>query len=188
MPEAHKRVKDPQAIRRRLMDEAKKLAIESGISAITVQAVASAAGVTKGGFLHHFPSKQALIDAIFEEVLDQLASEIGARASKDRVAHGAFTRAYIDLAFGGEEPAMDQTWIALSLLMLDDPALRMKWTEWLNDQLSEYGEDQGNVELSIARFAVDRAWLAQHFGVAIPERKSMHEALTKSTFSAGKRG
>ena len=164
------------------MDEAKKLAIESGISAITVQAVASAAGVTKGGFLHHFPSKQALIDAIFEEVLDQLASEIGARASKDRVAHGAFTRAYI------EEPAMDQTWIALSLLMLDDPALRMKWTEWLNDQLSEYGEDQGNVELSIARFAVDGAWLAQHFGVAIPERKSMHEALTKSTFSAGKRG
>ena len=127
-------------------------------------------------------------DAIFEEVLDQLASEIGARASKDRVAHGAFTRAYIDLAFGGEEPAMDQTWIALSLLMLDDPALRMKWTEWLNDQLSEYGEDQGNVELSIARFAVDGAWLAQHFGVAIPERKSMHEALTKSTFSAGKRG
>ncbi|MEP0456590.1 MAG: helix-turn-helix domain-containing protein, partial [Roseibium sp.] len=68
MPEAHKRVKDPQAVRRRLMDEAKKLAIESGISAITVQAVASAAGVTKGGFLHHFPSKQALIDAIFEEV------------------------------------------------------------------------------------------------------------------------
>ena len=55
MPEAHKRVKDPQAVRRRLMDEAKKLAIESGISAITVQAVASAAGVTKGGFLHHFP-------------------------------------------------------------------------------------------------------------------------------------
>ncbi|MEP5147480.1 MAG: helix-turn-helix domain-containing protein, partial [Nitratireductor sp.] len=54
MPEAHKRVKDPQAVRRRLMDEAKKLAIESGISAITVQAVASAAGVTKGGFLHHF--------------------------------------------------------------------------------------------------------------------------------------
>ena len=127
------------------MDEAKKLAIESGISAITVQAVASAAGVTKGGFLHHFPSKQALIDAIFEEVLDQLASEIGARASKDRVAHGAFTRAYIDLAFGGEEPAMDQTWIALSLLMLDDPALRMKWTEWLNDQLSEYGEDQTRI-------------------------------------------
>ena len=78
MPEAHKRVKDPQAVRRRLMDEAKKLAIESGISAITVQAVASAAGVTKGGFLHHFPSKQALIDAIFrsEEHTSELQSHV----------------------------------------------------------------------------------------------------------------
>ena len=51
------------------MDEAKKLAIESGISAITVQAVASAAGVTKGGFLHHFPSKQALGLAVIDEIL-----------------------------------------------------------------------------------------------------------------------
>ena len=39
-----------------------------------------------------------------------------------------------------------------------------------------------------AAIILDGAWLAQHFGVAIPERKSMHEALTKSTFSAGKRG
>ena len=35
MPEAHKRVKDPQAIRRRLMDEAKKLARDHGAQIAT---------------------------------------------------------------------------------------------------------------------------------------------------------
>ncbi|MEM1362914.1 MAG: TetR/AcrR family transcriptional regulator [Pseudomonadota bacterium] len=167
------------------MDAAKRLAVEGGLSAITVHAVASAAGVTKGGFLHHYPSKQALIDAIFEEVLEQLASEIEHRASNDRAARGVFTRAYIDLAFGGDAPATDETWIALSLLMLDDHALRLKWTNWLSDQLALYREDPADIELNIARFAIDGAWLAQYFGVPIPERNKMHEILTKRTLSAG---
>ena len=162
-----------------------RLAVKSGLSAITVQAVSSAAEVTKGGFLHHFPSKQALIDAIFDEVLDILATEIKARASKDAVAYGAFTRAYADLAFGDAKPGMSQTWIALSILMLDDQVLREKWANWLGAQLEIYSEDEADTELGIVRLAVDGAWLAQHVRVPIPERKDMLRVLTERTMPKG---
>lgn len=113
-----------------------------------------------------------MIDTILEEVLEQPASEIEDRASKDSVSHGAFTRTQIDLAFGGEAPPMDQTWIALSLLMLDDPALRVKWAEWLRDQLARYHEDLADAELSVPRFAVDSACLVQYFGGGKASAKS----------------
>ncbi|RYG89090.1 MAG: TetR/AcrR family transcriptional regulator, partial [Alphaproteobacteria bacterium] len=67
---AHKRKKQPELVRRALIDHAARLAVEQGLAAVTVQAVSDAAGVTKGGFMHHFPSKQALVDAVFTELIE----------------------------------------------------------------------------------------------------------------------
>lgn len=72
----HKRKKQPELVRRALLDEAAKLAIKEGLGSVTVQAVANAAGVTKGGFIHHFPSKQALIDTLFQELLDSIDADL----------------------------------------------------------------------------------------------------------------
>ena len=63
MTNAHERKKQPEVVRRNLLDCAAKLAAEQGVAALSVQAVADAAGVTKGGLFHHFPSKQVLLEA-----------------------------------------------------------------------------------------------------------------------------
>ncbi|MDB5381772.1 MAG: TetR family transcriptional regulator [Rhodospirillales bacterium] len=46
--------------RTRLLQAALRLIRESGYSATSVDALCAAAGVTKGAFFHHFPSKEAL--------------------------------------------------------------------------------------------------------------------------------
>ena len=48
------------ATRERLLDAFESLLIEHGARAATLDAVAAAAGVSKGGLLYHFPSKAAL--------------------------------------------------------------------------------------------------------------------------------
>jgi hypothetical protein len=50
MGNAYTRIKQPELVRRALLDHAAKLAVEQGLAAVTVQAVSDAAGVTKGGF------------------------------------------------------------------------------------------------------------------------------------------
>jgi DNA-binding transcriptional regulator YbjK len=60
MANPYHRQKQPEAVRRALLEQAARLAVEQGVAAVTVQAIADAAGVTKGGLTHHFPSKQAL--------------------------------------------------------------------------------------------------------------------------------
>lgn len=50
-----------------LLSSARKLIIDRGFSAMTVEAVCKSAQVTKGSFFHHFNSKEALGEAVLEQ-------------------------------------------------------------------------------------------------------------------------
>lgn len=51
-----------------LLDAAERVALRNGAGQLTMDAVAAEAGVSKGGVLYAFPSKDALIDAMFSRV------------------------------------------------------------------------------------------------------------------------
>ncbi|SXJ10507.1 TetR/AcrR family transcriptional regulator [Klebsiella pneumoniae] len=67
--EAQHRKKDPVRLHRQLLESAAMIAGRDGIAALSLNAVAREAGVSKGGLLHHFPNKQALIFALFARLL-----------------------------------------------------------------------------------------------------------------------
>ncbi|MBP1749785.1 MAG: HTH-type transcriptional regulator RutR [Deltaproteobacteria bacterium] len=49
-----------------IIDAAEAVVIEAGASHMTLEAVAARAGISKGGLLHHFPNKVALLVAMVE--------------------------------------------------------------------------------------------------------------------------
>jgi AcrR family transcriptional regulator len=52
------------ALRDRMLDAAEAVVVRQGIANLTLDAVAAEAGVSKGGLLHHFPSKDKLVEAM----------------------------------------------------------------------------------------------------------------------------
>ena len=107
MPTAHKRKKQPEMVRSKLIECAARIITEQGPNAVTIQAVADAAGVTKGGLLHHFKSKNQLSEAVSRYFIEQLDTELGRLMAEDPTEYGRFTRAYInsiwkDVASGQE--------------------------------------------------------------------------------------
>lgn len=160
MSKAHKREKQPDAVRRSLLDQAARHAAEDGLGAITLQSVADAAHVTKGGLLHHFPSKQALIEAVFADLLGTLDEEIDRLMAADPVSRGAFTRAYIDAFFQVTRDGENSPWAALSISCMTDAKLRMLWSEWLRARLARHAETDDHPQLALARYAADGIWLA----------------------------
>ena len=64
----------PVPTRDRLLDAFEELLVEGGERSATLDAVAAAAAVSKGGLLYHFASKDALVDAMLAR-LDALARE-----------------------------------------------------------------------------------------------------------------
>lgn len=169
----YKRTKQPKAVRKALLDEAIKLIISNGLSAVTVQAVSAAAGVSKGGFLHHFPTKAALIDAVFRDLLDSIDCELDRYMANDDATAGVFTRAYVKVVLETDWTSGDSQLAALSIFMLTEPQLRDAWATWFNARLVQHDATDGDIRFALVRFATDGIWLSALANVKMPDRQQL---------------
>ena len=86
--------KDPHDTRTRILDAAEHLSCENGPAHVSIEAVAARAGVSKGGFLYHFPTKQALLRALVSEHVEGLRRAMAARGGDTPLAQAL---AYLDV-------------------------------------------------------------------------------------------
>src|SRR4051812_6559668 len=59
--------------REKILDAAAELVAEIGAGRLTLDAVAERAGLSKGGLLYNFPSKDALLQAMIQRMIDQVS-------------------------------------------------------------------------------------------------------------------
>jgi len=79
----------PAGARDRILEAADQLVAAQGASNLTLDAVAQAAGLSKGGLLYHFPSKDALLMGMLDrhcEQMDQRCAEVHAGLAEDDFA------------------------------------------------------------------------------------------------------
>lgn len=159
MAEQHRRKKSPELVRKSLLDNAGSQAARQGLASISVNAVAAASGVTKGGLFHHFPTKRALVEAVCGELLNALDARIDSAIEPDETVPGRFTRAYIEAAFADDGQLVVE-WSAIWLSVATDPELKMIWTEWLGARLRQHRSTDSGQAYEVARYAADGVWLS----------------------------
>ncbi|WP_029137129.1 TetR/AcrR family transcriptional regulator [Nakamurella lactea] len=71
--------------RDRILTALRGLLASGGTDAATLENVAAAAGVSKGGLLYHFPSKQELFHGLLEQTKQAVAAELSGLTSRDDV-------------------------------------------------------------------------------------------------------
>lgn len=157
---SNERKKQPDLVRKNLIECAARFAAEQGFSAVSVQAVASAAGVTKGGLFHHFASKQVLLEAVLDTLLQALDTDIDLLISRDRDDYGCFTRAYVNAFFADRGRETYAQWSAISVALISEPSLRQRWDSWIGGRLARHKKTDGDIGLELVRLAVDGVWLA----------------------------
>ena len=65
-----------------------------GLTSLTLDAVAAEAGLSKGGLLYHFPSKVALIEALFQHHIDRFNHDLRQLVATEEQGPGGWLRAY----------------------------------------------------------------------------------------------
>ena len=102
----------PPATRDLVLDALETLLLEGGSSAATLEAVAARAGVSKGGLLYHFGSKEAL----YEGFLARLRRRAQGDAERTRRAPQGAVAAYLDVSTVPEDPGTRSVLAALRLV------------------------------------------------------------------------
>lgn len=89
-----------------------------------LEEIASRAQVTKGGLLYHFGSKESLMHAVAQGLLDEFEADVAAATDPDDAGPGRLTRGYVRATFDDVADA-ERTRRATTLLvhLQTDPAV-----------------------------------------------------------------
>ncbi|WP_040685694.1 TetR/AcrR family transcriptional regulator [Nocardia vinacea] len=68
--------------RDRILDALETLLLEKGMSQVTLENVAATAGVSKGGLLYHFKSKDALLAGLVRRLSERAEQQLGDAVAK----------------------------------------------------------------------------------------------------------
>ena len=102
--------------RARIRVAAAKVIERDGAGHLTLEKVAAEAGVSKGGLLYHYPSKDALLKGLLDHLLESRAGLVDDLGSADEVSNAALLNNLIDADFDlpKDERIMAQGLIAAS--------------------------------------------------------------------------
>lgn len=148
-----------------ILDAASKIVSEKGIFYLTIEAVADEAGISKGGLLYHYRSKEVLVEKMVEHLASNYRNKIASHAAEDLEARGKWTRAYIDVTFKKSYQNKDMHAGLLAAKAVNPNLLgpiREVYSEWQGD-IENDGLDP--IMATIIRLAADGIWLADLFDI-----------------------
>ncbi|NIF67192.1 TetR/AcrR family transcriptional regulator, partial [Burkholderia sp. Cy-647] len=163
---SNRRKKAPAHVRAQLLQAAAEIATELGVQAVTLDAVAERAGVSKGGLQYHFRSKQALFDALFGQTLERFEQTMQAHLASDPHPPGANARAYLHAAMNETSPAASTNLLrVLVSSMMTDPEARERWAQPMREiaRPDPLPLEQA-ARLMICRLAADGLWISELLG------------------------
>jgi AcrR family transcriptional regulator len=117
------RVEKGRETRERLIRTGRELFGERGYDATSIESILDAAGVARGALYHHFPTKEALFDAVLDRLVAEIADTAAdaARSAGDPVESlRAGTSAWLRMAL---DPAVQR------IAIVDAPAV-VGWSRW----------------------------------------------------------
>ena len=154
---------------------------------LSLDTAAKAAGVSKTGLMYHFPSKEDLLSAVLERIVDRYERDLTdhlARlvdeARRTQTSVRERLAAYVTWACEAELDATD-------LVMFIDPRLRdtltQRWTERLEPWLTVPGDlpDQDQERLLAARLMADGVWFAGASGT-LPMTAAQKQGVRRVAF------
>jgi AcrR family transcriptional regulator len=154
-----------------ILEAAERVIVQSGVEKATIDEVAREAGVSKGGVLHHFPSKDAIVVGLVSTLVSKFEAEVCAQQALDPEPKGSFTRAFLNTVTKSDDHC-SEVFFALKAAFHNCPALQqlqrdahLRWQA----RIEQDGIDP--VCASVVRLAADGLWLAKLHRVAVPSDK-----------------
>ena len=149
-----------------IIDAAEAVVIESGASHLTLDAVAAKTCISKGGLLHHFPSKVALLEAMLKRQIERRQ-----KARKNIYdglpdGPGRHVKGFV-LSTLNRDKGYDSLGAALFAAVAHDPRLNEPVREIVKKTYGEFTSSGMKFEKAVViALAADALWLQEMLAVS----------------------
>lgn len=112
--------------RTRILDAVEAIVQAKGVPALTLEAAARQAGISKGGLLYHFASKEALLTGLLRRLADHIEQDFDNVLAAQPEGHARATRAILAWIFDHPDEVCEQQQRAGAVFLAvfhHDPAL-----------------------------------------------------------------
>lgn len=153
--------------RQKLLEAAALIVKEQGSDALTLDAVAKKAEVSKGGLLYHFSTKEALVKALVQHMNDIYKENVESFVDEEEDEVGKWARAFIKVL---HDKSIENQTISGGMLAAQgiNPQLMKPLQETYADwQYHMEHDGLDPVDATILRLAVDGLWLSEIFGLGV---------------------
>jgi AcrR family transcriptional regulator len=158
-----------------ILDAACRVVLDKGVNALTLDATALEAGVSKGGLLYHFPSKDSLIEGMIERLIHAFDSALERELVK---TDGDWLAAYLNVSFISD-PHYNQLSTALFAAIANNPTLLKPLQDHFVEWQKKAEETAPSPDVgTIIRLAMDGLWVSDLMGFA-PPSPAMRKKLLK---------
>ncbi len=170
--------------RDRILDALEGILIDEGLSAVTLESVAAAAGVSKGGLLYHFPSKAAMMTGLIRRLADRAEEEF---RETEESGEGV-VRTFLRTSLPSSKHEAELYWSIIAALrskesMTDEARdlVRYFFEEWarlLHEELDD------PVLAETVRLVGDGLYLSSIAGLAQPDPELLRQVMDRLTAQA----
>jgi len=167
------------ATREMILSAAANIVLNQGALGMTLEAVAKEAGVSKGGLLYHFPSKDALVEGMIEHMVEGLTERIRQAYEGDDFGtnRGRWLRALTRVNFQSEDLELGAGLTAAVLLNPELLEVNRKAYETRQALIEQDGVDI--VLANIIRLVGDGIWFSELLGFAPPQEPLKTEIMER---------
>jgi AcrR family transcriptional regulator len=177
-----------------ILTAAERVVLRHSVLGLTLDAVAREAKLSKGGVLYHFATKEALVQAMLERLVQYYEGEIE-QHQQDDAGPGRWTRAYVRASFApmvsypGEAdfPKSKEVNAGIIVAAATNPKLlaplRQRFRAW---QRAIERDGIGLTRATVVRLAVDGLWLADVLGLwslSSKQRQQVFNELIRLTYA-----
>jgi AcrR family transcriptional regulator len=160
-------IKTAALTRERLLAAAFAVVRVHGAHRLTLDTVAAQANVSKGGLLHHFPTKQALAEALLRALLEAFTARVQHHYEAQPPRAGRWLRAYVLATFDDDQHTLELypmlTHVATEYQAVLE-VLRADWTAW-QARLAQDGVPWARA--TVVRQAADSYWTERMLQAAV---------------------
>ena len=168
----------------KILEAAARVINNKGVFALTLEAVAIEAQVSKGGLLYHFAGKRQLMQAMKDAIMDKFILSVNKCVEADPIEGGKWSRAYLQTTMKQINTDFEMNAAFLSAVATSPELVKEMADEFnaMRDNINSDGLD--SVKANIVRLAVDGLYYNQLYGIALSkdEQEKILQALLALTY------